>query len=146
LSWSEARVHVKELYFTVSLLGPYYTIVGRDRTLISLQENHHVHVTNFLTVSPENEYAGSFESLSSQIRTRFANYRFVPFHVLNQPLEWLHLLYTGQKPIRLYQAIFNDQLDLSANREGNEHYMYDSWIKEGYQGDDGQWMIFPPTN
>lgn len=140
----DSRVSVKELYFTVSLLGPYYTIMGRDRTLVTLGENHHVHVTNFLTISPENEYASSFELVCSQIRMQFPNYRFVPFHILNHPLNWLNLLYTDIQPVRVYQAVFNDQLDLLASKVGNEFYRYDDWIREDYQEEEGQWVIFPP--
>lgn len=143
-SQAEDRVSVKELYFTVSVLGPYYTIVGRDRTLISLHENHHIHVTNFLTISPENEYAGPFDLVCSQISAQFPTYRFIPFHIVNQPIDWLNLLYTDKQPVRVYQAVFNDQLDLSASKVGNEYYRYDDWIKEGYQREDGQWVIYPP--
>ncbi|MCC5612937.1 hypothetical protein LC612_41185 [Nostoc sp. CHAB 5834] len=143
-SQAEDRVSVKELYFTVSVLGPYYTIIGRDRTLISLNENHHIHVTNFLTISPENEYADPFELLCSQINIKFPAYRFVPFHVLNQKIDWLNIFDTDEQPARVYHAVFNDQLDLSASKVGNEYYRFDDWIKEGYQGEEGKWVINPP--
>jgi hypothetical protein len=65
----------KELHFFVSLLGPFYTIIGRDGNIVTVHDKYYKS-TNYLVVSPANEFAEIFRLLIDKIENRF---RGTPF-------------------------------------------------------------------
>jgi len=50
----------KELHFFVSIVGPFYTIIGQDNNTVKLEEHKKYRSTSYLVVSPENEFADTF--------------------------------------------------------------------------------------
>ncbi|SFD23474.1 hypothetical protein SAMN05518672_1011179 [Chitinophaga sp. CF118] len=122
---------IKELHFLVSITGPFYTIIGRDRNEIKTWEKTY-RSTNFLIVSPENEYADSFTLLCELIEEQFSGFRFVPFNICNLSIEGLNVHYT-EKPInQVFNALFNNHLDLNNQILGNKYFKSGDWQREDY--------------
>ena len=72
----------KELHFFVSLIGPFYTVIGQDKNIIKAGGKLFSN-TSYLVVSPEYEFADTFNFLCDQIEKRFQGFRFVPFNICN---------------------------------------------------------------
>jgi hypothetical protein len=89
----------KELHFAISLLGPFYSIYGIDRTMLTLEKElykgqealanfeeedklQYFEAINSITVSPYSEYKEYFIKLEIKIKERFTNYKLVP-HSIN---------------------------------------------------------------
>lgn len=115
----------KELHFFVSLLGPFYTIIGVDKNEC-IYENKFYQSNNFLTVSPENEYKDLFIYMSKRIEEQFTSYRFVPFFICRQIIDGLSWEFK-EKSCRVFQAIFDNSIDLEVNIIGNESYQSWQW-------------------
>jgi len=133
----------KELHFLVSLVGPFYSIVGTDSNLVTI-ENKYFTSTNFLTVSPEKEYLSLFPILCEKIEIRFKNFRFVPFWIYAQTLDGLEVKYSNDKLSTIFNAIFNNQIDLTANIQGDKYYKSEDWIRTGYVDEGDKWTSYPP--
>lgn len=138
----------KELHFFVSLVGPFYTIIGQDITVIKINEHKTFTNTNYLVVSPESEFASIFEQLCNQIETQFKSYRFVPFDICKQTIEGLYVYYSDENLHAVFNALFNDQIDLSIDRTlGNSFYKSENWIKDNYVDTQGSgWTAYPPKS
>lgn len=117
----------KELFFAVSLVGKFYTVIGRDKTQINLSEITFSESTNLLIVSPEGIYQSFFEIVCFQIEQQFDGYRYVPFEIATQYLEGLHVMYTDDPADKIFNAIFSEQIDLNANIIGDRYYKSSSW-------------------
>ncbi|GAB3021821.1 hypothetical protein [Spirosoma pulveris] len=135
----------KELHFFVSLIGPFYTVIGQDASRVLLDGKYHYGGTNYLVVSPENEFADVFRLLCNKIEARFNSYRFVPFEICRQTINGLSVRYSDEKLDAIFPALFNNSLNLNTrSRLGNDFYKSADWIKEGWEGSDGGWVIYPP--
>ena len=136
---------IKELYFFVSLVGPFYTIVGQDRNELRIDKKVYW-TTNYLVVSPEKEFIEPFNLLAELIEEKFAGFRFVPFDICKQSIEGLEVHYVSPEKLNtIFHALFNDQIDISVRTIGNEYFKADKWIKEGYVDKGGHWVAYPPT-
>jgi hypothetical protein len=137
----------KELHFAISLLGPYYTIYGLDRSEIRLprerptlrkehqKENFDIshRADQVLTISPYLEYEQSFQSLQAKLTEWFANYKFVPYAVYSMQLEGLHTPIDVGKEANtgyIYSALFNLQFTFPMEIRGDEGYGFEQWVKE----------------
>lgn len=124
----ENHTRTKELHFFVSFLGPFYTIIGKDNNTVTVDWMTFTNPT-YLTVSPENEYAGDFILLESLIESRFPDYRFVPYEIYHQTLDGLTIHYNQGDYNTIFNAIFNTQFNFGIQKIGDEFYKYDSWLK-----------------
>lgn len=119
----------KELHFFVSLLGPYYTIVGRDGNSVCLDELLFTS-TNYLIASPENEFSSAFHAIIEKIEREFAGYRFVPFMTCLQSIEGL-VCYEDQQQNTVFHALFSDYLRImKLPIIGDIFYKSEGWLKE----------------
>ncbi len=135
----------KELYYYVSLLGNFYTVIGVDRNEVR-KINKRFYTTNYLIVSPEHEFTEAYKLLCDQIESRFKGFRFVPFYVCTQTIIGLEVLADSEKKDNVFSAIFGSSHYKLKNRIlGNEFYKADDWIKEGYVDTGSHWIIYPPT-
>jgi len=135
----------KELHFFVSLAGPYYTIIGQHNIAIKIGDNKNYRSTNYLVVSPENEFTDAFHLLCGKIEKQFKGFRFVPFHLCKQTIEGLNVRFTNENLCTVFYALFNNQIDMNnLNIIGNDYYKSNDWIKEGYIDDGGGWSSYPP--
>jgi hypothetical protein len=136
----------KELHFFVSLVGPFYTIVGQDNNAIKIDDIRSCRSTNYLIVSPEKEFAETFKFLCDKIEPRFKGYRFVPFEICQQTIDGLEVRYTEKNLNSIFHALFNDHIDLLDWRKvGNEYFKSEDWIREDYVDTGGSWTIYPPV-
>jgi hypothetical protein len=137
----------KELHFFVSLVGPFYTIVGQDNNTVKLEEYENYSSTSYLVVSPENEFANVFKILCDKIENRFNGFRFVPFEICQQTIDGLNVRYSDENLDTVFHALFNDHIDMTNRRKiGNDYFKSEDWIKEGYIDTGGGWTIYPPTS
>lgn len=136
-------IRSKELHFFVSLIGPYYTIVGQDTNALKIGAET-FRSTNYLVVSPEKEYTEPFHTLCNQIESNFDNYRFVPSVILKQTIEGLEVRYTDDKESSVFAALFNNNIDLNIRTVGNKYFKSEDWIKEDYVDNGRQWTVYPP--
>ena len=134
----------KELHFFVSLIGPYYTVIGKDNNTINIQDSRY-RSTNYLVLSPEIEFADTFILLCDEIESRFKGFRFVPFGICKQTIEALDVRYSGQNLNAVFHALFNNDVDLTCETIGNEYYRCENWIKEDYVDEGGAWTVYPVT-
>jgi len=132
----------KYLHFLVSLVGPFYTIVGEDSNAVKVNDQH-FRSTNYLVVSPENEYAEAFNLLCSMIETRFKDFRFIPFHICKQEIEGLDVRYTDDNLNLIFNALFNNQIDLNSPIIGNILFKSENWIKDEWVDDGARWTAYP---
>ncbi len=136
----------KELHFFVSLVGPFYTIVGQDNNTVKLDEHTNYRSTSYLVVSPENEFADIFKLLCGKIENRFKRFRFVPFEICQQTIDGLDVRYSDENLNTIFHALFNNHIDLTICRKiGNDYFKAEDWIKEGYVDTGDGWTIYPPT-
>ncbi|AEV99769.1 hypothetical protein A4D02_26220 [Niastella koreensis] len=134
----------KEVHFFVSLVGPYYTIIGLDSNTVKIEEKNY-RSTNYLVVSPENEFAQIFRLLCDKIETRFEGFRFIPIDLCRQVIDGLNVRYSAENLNTVFHALFNDHIDLAVNSTiGNEYYKSEDWIKEGSVDISGGWTAYPP--
>jgi hypothetical protein len=133
----------KELHFFVSLVGPYYTVIGRDLNTVKVDTRSYSS-TSYLVVSPENEFAVTFRTVCEKIEDRFKGYRFIPFAYCQQTIEGLDIYYTHEKLNTVFHALFDSHIDLStSNIIGEEHYKSGDWIKEVSIDEGGGWTSYP---
>jgi len=143
-SW-EDMIRRKELCFFVSLVGPFYTVIGTDTNTVKIGEKQYSN-TSYLVVSPENEFAETFRLLCTRIETRFGGYRFIPFDLCKQTIQGLDVHYTDENLNAVFHALFNDHVDLDKCKTiGNDYYKSEDWIKEGHVDEGGGWTMYPPT-
>ncbi len=136
----------KELHFFVSLVGPFYTIVGQDNNTVKFKEDKNYRSTNHIVVSPENEFADIFMLLCNKIEDRFKGFRFVPFQICHQTIDGLNVRYSDENLDAIFHALFNDHIDLTIQRKiGNDFFKAEDWIKEGYADTGSGWTIYPST-
>lgn len=119
----------KELHFFVSLLGPFYTIVGIDQNEITINNKFH-RSTNFLIVSPENEFKDWFIYIGKRIEEQFKKYRFVPFFICKKIIDGLSLEYK-ENNCAVFHALFNYSVDIDSNIMGDENYKSWQWLVKG---------------
>lgn len=137
----------KELHFFVSLVGPFYTIVGQDNNAVKIDEHKIYRSTSYLVISPEKEFADIFKLLCEKIETRFKGFRFVPFEICQQTIEGLSVRYTDENLNSVFHALFNNHVDLTIWRKiGNDYFKSEDWIKENYVDTGGGWTIYSPTS
>ena len=135
----------KELHFFVSLVGPFYTVIGADINTVKIDERSY-RSTGYLVLSPENEFADAFRLLCDRIENRFEGYRFVPFELCKQTIDGLDVSYTDENRNTVFHALFNDLIDLDTCRTiGNKYYKSDDWVKEGYVNEGGGWTMYIPN-
>lgn len=135
----------KDIYFFISLLGPYYTVVGQDRNEIRFSDQVFRN-TNFLVVSPEQDFGNFFKQLCEQIEIKFSGYKFIPYFVYSYEIEGLYTSFRRDNKSSVFEAIFNYQIDLTAPTLGSSFYRDEAWIKEDYDpANESHWVIYPPS-
>lgn len=133
----------RELHFFVSLVGPFYTVIGQDKSIIKVGDGVFRN-TSYLVVSPENEFADIFNILCNKIEERFKGFRFVPFYICKQTIDGLDVRYVNDSLNSIFNALFNDHVDLNVRTLGDESYKSKDWIKEGYIDTGKGWTVYPP--
>ena len=109
-----SMVRIKRIAFSVSLLGPFFSVCGVDETIIKEKGSKFgqgYHAINIITVSPYKEFEGCFKLVKNKIEKHFEGYKFVPFWVCARYVKDLHIPYTSGPECTVYNALFNNLLD-----------------------------------
>lgn len=137
----------KELHFFVSLLGPFYTVLGLDNNKVTLSDQQHFISTNYIVLSPENEFAEPFRVVCDLIESRFSSFRFVPSAICQQAIPGLWVRYSDSSTNTVFNALFNDQVDDSIPRSiGNRTYKLEQWLKDGIEENGDEWTVYHPNS
>jgi hypothetical protein len=139
-------VRLKKLNYFISLLGPYYSIIGSDESIISDNGTHYV--TNLLIASPVYDYEETYKLTESIFTEKLPGYRQIPFHLCKERINGLRVTYTESESTNyLFNALFNDHLDLSITCVGDTLYGADKWIRPDYNASKEKgWTIYPAKN
>lgn len=128
----------EELHFAVSLIGPFYTIIGQSATIVNYQKDetqYRFRTVNRIIVSPDDHTQQYFDFLSGKIESKFKGYKFVPYAIHKQTLEGLRVRYRDEKVNRIYHALFNDCVHFSDHGQndpsviGDEFYRAKDWAR-----------------
>ena len=127
-------MHNKSLHFSVSLLGPFFTIYGIDETFIKEEKDGRdlcYGSKNIATVSPYKEYEFYFNELKSKIEDKFQGYKFIPFSLHSMFIEGLFDPFYDSKEATIYEALFDDALNGydTIRMRGDSRYGYSEWVK-----------------
>ena len=136
----------KELNFYVSLLGPFYTVFGKDSNMVVIDDNKKFYSTNYFVTSPENDFAEGFKMLCEKIELQFKGFRFVPHNIYRRKIESLFIHNCNEnEACSVFNALFNNSVDFDNTETlGNDFYKSEDWIKEGYLDTGGKWASYPP--
>jgi len=135
---------IKELHLSVSLVGPFYCIIGRDRNEIK-SENDLIRSVNYLVVSPEHSFSDIFLKLCKLVEDHFTNFKFVPFYVNKMEIRGIQIHYTVEKREQVFQALFTDQLSITNYIQGDEYFQFQRWEVENLSDKKSDtWSIIPP--
>lgn len=136
----------KEFHFFVSVLGPFYTVIGCDVNTVTLGPSHYMS-TNYLVISPEQEFAAPFNNLCDIIEARFSGFRFVPFYICEATINGLCVADWVEDHSSVFNALFGDFLDRHPSATiGISHYKSDDWIRDGYVDNGVRWTGYPPVD
>lgn len=130
-------IHIKSLHFSVSLVGPFFTIFGMDETAITDDKDGRelfFGAVNIVTVSPYKEFESDFNYLRTKIEGRFTGYKFIPFRLGSMLIDGLYDPFEENKECTIYSALFDDCLDgyNIYKTRGDSSYGFDEWInREG---------------
>ena len=141
----ESVVYIKELNFYISLLGPYYTILGIDKSEIILEEiiqgstnpteqkyKESYPAVNAITVSPHLEYEESFKLLQKLILDNFINYQYVPFQIGMITIPGISKIERYSKlnlQSSVFGSLFRPDVNFANKERGDFYYGYDDWLK-----------------
>ncbi|MBO9701003.1 MAG: hypothetical protein J7604_12390 [Sporocytophaga sp.] len=132
--------YTKELHFFISLLGPFYTILGIDKAEITLEEHFNWDKENssssyeanlVVTVSPYMEYQEPFNMLQKKIIEYFPSLKFIPYEVNIEKVEGVSLIYPdtqGDAKNSVFSALFRPDNYFNTETRGNTHYGFDEWL------------------
>lgn len=128
----ETCVHNKALYFSVSVLGPYYQIYGQDTTAIKGPDNSISHIViNAITTSPFDEYAEYFLLIEAKIKEKYPRHKIIPYIIGKSKIKGLQISLSKEKNCTVYQALFNQFLANYAQRpRGDKRYGIEQWKKK----------------
>lgn len=136
--------HFKELHYFISFLGNFYTVIGVDGNKMKIP-NDVFNTTNYLAVSPINEFAEMFNLLCQQIELRFKDFKFVPFNICAQKIIGLNTGDNVEIKDTVFDALFGSTYFSIANKFlGDDYYKSEQWIREGYIDGGSNWTIYPP--
>ncbi|WP_428328108.1 hypothetical protein [Mucilaginibacter sp.] len=122
-------IHFKKLHYSVSLVGPFFTIYGFDETIITDERRQYASI-NIVTVSPYKEFEADFNFLKSKIEKKFKGYTFIPFTLNFMLIDGLYDPYNNNEEYTIYRSLFDDYLKEynPLLKRGDSSYGFDRWV------------------
>ncbi len=142
----------KELHFALSLIGPFYTIYGRDMARQSYPAAPDKPAVSYestiaFTVSPYQEFEKIFLGLQQCITAHFAQVRFIPYLIGQSYIEGLRVRYCDLKVNTIYHALFNHLFPTATDNpvrvRGNKFYGFKEWEIDSPDLEN-KWTVWPP--
>ncbi|PUZ25111.1 hypothetical protein DCC81_12440 [Chitinophaga parva] len=134
-------LRIKKIHFFLSLLGPYYTILGVDESYVTVSERSYQSL-NLITISPSGEYADTFNLTDKLITTTFNAFRFVPYFILAQNIGM-----SSMDSFTVFEALFHNSILKNFDRAevyGSKVFGGERWLKS--PNDIGHWTAGPPDD
>jgi hypothetical protein len=133
-------IRQKTLQFYISILGPFFSIHGIDRSTAILpvdllgRDRHEGRfmATHAVTVSPAFEYQNEFKMLEDELREYFPGYLFVPFDIGMSTIKNISIEEDQRDPRimdTIYEALFGQRAVLTCLTRGDKRYGWKDWIK-----------------
>lgn len=135
------NTYSKELHFFISLLGPYYTILGIDKSEINLEEifprlkgGEELRSRSFaanlaITVSPYLEYKDSFLLLQEKILKYFPSLKFIPYDISIKKAKNIAFLNPDSEAEDfVFSALFRPDNFFNAETRGDTYFGFDEWL------------------
>ena len=134
-------VYRKELHFYISLLGPYYSIIGLDSSEILLEHTFSTteetrlvpyRANHAITVSPFLEYEEQFTLLQEKIVEYFPDYKFVPFKISMRNIPGTSLFEPYNEDIlkdSVFYALFRPDDIFNTQTRGDNFFGALDWLK-----------------
>ena len=135
----------QEIHFAISLMGPFYTVYGLDRIVIS-DANSKFHRNIRTVISPDYYFKPVFEQLMEKLESTFQKYRFVPYQVFDVDVKGLKTREHQAKDSKVFHALFHEKFDFSTKVMGDQAlFGHDQWYCENPNLKD-DWVIRPPLS
>lgn len=146
--------HQNQIHFFISLIGPFYTIIGESENELVVNDGDYLprfSSTNYFVASPYNEFSTPFSSVEEVLKRRLPGYKFVPYWIHQQQIDGLILYHQDEnKRPSIFNILFNDHIRFirSFGRTlGNHYYGNEAWIRPEFDAAKaGVWSIFPPSS
>lgn len=104
--------HIKSIHFSVSLLGNFIQIYGKDRICITCYEKNKIYPsTNVLTVSPIDEFNEPFQLIQECLKARYTDHKLVPYQIGQLSVEGLQVTYLNNANCTINEALFDNFLN-----------------------------------
>lgn len=135
--------YTKELHFFISLLGPYYTILGIDRSEVELEEvypdldssekiKYRVYdASHVLTVSPYQEYKELFLILQNKVLEYFPSFKYIPYDINKKKVKGISLVYPDcEAKVKgsVFSALFRPEVSFNTETRGETSFGFNEWL------------------
>lgn len=115
------------LLFSVSLLGPFYSIIGVENLKIPRNSEEEQYNTSFngqimAFASPTKLLNPSYEILKGRIEKNFKGYKHVPYNILNLKVKGLN-----SSNDTVYKAMFDGPFRFPNSVLGVKYYPWEDW-------------------
>lgn len=135
--------YTKELHFFISLLGPYYTILGIDRSEVELEEvlpdlngsekirDRVYNANQVITVSPHQEYKELFLILQNKILDYFPSLKYIPYEINRKKIKGISLVYPDcEAKVKgsVFSALFRPDDSFNSKTRGDTFFGFDEWL------------------
>ncbi|KAA3637388.1 MAG: hypothetical protein DWQ02_06840 [Bacteroidetes bacterium] len=134
----DSVIHLKELNFAISLLGPYFQIFATDKTILFGETpNRKYSTTNIVTVSPVGQMSEPFMVLARMIKSHFGDFKLVPFSLGQMIIQGLQLPYSDSEECTVNMALFNNVLENISECHilGDRHFDMQEWQIKPREGE-----------
>lgn len=133
-------IRQKCLRFYVSIIGPFFSIHGIDRSIALLEIESrekgfikgNFEAIHAITISPVFEYQEVFNKLEDELRSFFSEYLFVPYDVGMSTIKNISMADEQRDPRILdtiYEALFGLDAVHDCLTRGDRYYGMNDWVK-----------------
>ncbi|MGM0580191.1 MAG: hypothetical protein ACQETL_05900 [Bacteroidota bacterium] len=130
------------LIFSISLLGPYYSIMGVENLRINREQSGEEYNTSLndqimAFASPTKLLNPHFEILRTKIKEEFPEYKQVPYNILKLKIKGLN-----SSDESVYKALFNGTFSFPKIVRGDKYYPINDWRNDS---NTKGWQVNPPV-
>jgi hypothetical protein len=130
----------QSLCFHISLLGPFFSIYGMDKSTAILPihsmmegiQKRHFTTTHVLTTSPIFEYQEVFTALENEIKAYLPTFRFVPYTIGMSTMRNISVedeMRDFRYMDTIYEGLFGNLSVHECDTRGDEDYGIEDWIR-----------------
>jgi hypothetical protein len=133
-----------DIHIFVSVIGPYFTVIGKDWSEISFEENL-LRPTNFYSISPCGRDARLFNTTVDLLKVKFPVYRFIPHCLYSLPVPEFQVPYSDEEENIVFNGVFNQEFRPRSLIVGDSYFGHEEWVSSNCESQQGSWEIHPPN-